>query len=236
MIADLLVPDILELMVDRYPQICLKNQVVGSTPDYMAVFVGGFGDAFLGIMNRFYHLYHDFAGTHRSCVKSYYHWDGGSWGMLNDGFPIITRAIAGSWNEWGKIPVFLIGHSYGGSTAMAVARQLYEIVGETKVVVMTIDSVSRRQSKARAGGVAYWANAYLNRGGGILDVVPRIGGRWGECPDADINLPFNGYETDCSGGKYCHRRPMPMAVDYMEDLGDNLLNKCVSQLEKLITV
>lgn len=46
-----------------------------------------------------------------------------------------------------------------------------------------------------------------------MDVVPRIGGRWGHCAGADANLAFSGYRRDREGRLYSHRRPAPMLYE-----------------------
>ena len=59
----------------------------------------------------------------------------------------------------------------------------------------------------------YKRQAYLRDGGGFMDVVPRIGGRWGHCAGADANLAFSGYRRDREGRLYSHRRPAPMLYE-----------------------
>ena len=46
-----------------------------------------------------------------------------------------------------------------------------------------------------------------------MDAVPRMGGRWGHCSGADVNLSFSGFREDRAGHPYCHRRPGPMLYE-----------------------
>lgn len=62
-------------------------------------------------------------------------------------------------------------------------------------------------------GVAHATAYYHWDGGGFMDVVPRIGGRWGHCAGADANLAFSGYRRDREGRLYSHRRPAPMLYE-----------------------
>ena len=109
------------------------------------------------------------------------------------------------------LPIVLIGHSYGGSCAVEVARR--QSVQAAPLCLLTIDAVARRQKNARPACVEWWGNAYLRDGGGFMDVVPRIGGRWGHCAGADANLAFSGYRRDREGRLYSHRRPAPMLYE-----------------------
>ena len=59
----------------------------------------------------------------------------------------------------------------------------------------------------------WWGNSYLGEGGGFMDAVPRMGGRWGHCSGADVNLSFSGFREDRAGHPYCHRRPGPMLYE-----------------------
>lgn len=177
-------------------------------PDYAVVFVGGFGDKWLGIMHGMWKRFEGF-GIPGNWIKGYYHWDGDGWGMVGDH----CERIAGDMNDLiDRFPgthIVLIGHSYGGSAAMQVARLLDR--EPSCLDVVTVDAVSRRQTSERARGVGLWINTYLSGGGGWLDVVPRIGGRWGACDGADVNLAYDGtIEIPGRRGLHSHRDPEKM--------------------------
>lgn len=200
--------------------------------DYAVVFIGGFVDFLMGVSWR---LYRDFEGFESSLrgIKGYYHWDGGAWGMLADGCLRIADDLNELLRKRPNLNLVLIGHSYGGSAAMEVARHLPS-QREGKLVVLTLDAVSHRQSSERAPGVDFWGNAYLSRGGGLLDVVPRIGGRWGNCDGADVNLSYDGYARDQMGNLHSHRYPRPMLTDTPDGEGyrKSLLALAQSRLEE----
>lgn len=179
--------------------------------DYAVIFIGGFVDCLLGISWR---LYRDFPGFELPLkgIKGYYHWDGGHLGMLADDCLRIADDLNSLIGRCPDLHLVLIGHSYGGSAAMEVARNLNPS-RNGELIVLTLDAVSRRQSSDRADGVDFWGNAYLSRGGGFIDVVPRIGGRWGHCESADVNLSYDGYSCDQSGNLHSHRFPIPMLMD-----------------------
>ncbi|WPX40643.1 alpha/beta hydrolase [Akkermansia sp. N21116] len=177
-------------------------------PDYGVVFIGGFGDKWLGIMHGLWRRFDGF-DVPGSWVSGYYHWDGDGWGLAGDRCDRIAFDLERLLDRFPETHLVLIGHSYGGSASMQVARLLQH--DACRLDVLTIDAVSRRQTSDRAQGVGLWINTYLSRGGGWLDIVPRIGGRWGECEEADVNLAYDG--TICVPGRgllYSHRDPASM--------------------------
>lgn len=192
------------------PQIRLSVGPETPRPSHMAVFIGGYGDFWMGISRRTCLGFKGFV-EQGACLKGYYHWDGGGWGMLGDRCHHIAADLAQAGRLMPGVPLVITGHSYGGSAAMEVARELHRIApGVSPLIVLTIDAVSRRQPRTRAQGVLFWGNSYLYEGGGPIDVVPRIGGRWGASPEADLDLAFSGYAESSPGLKYSHRRPVPM--------------------------
>lgn len=157
-----------------------------NVPGYLAVFIGGFGDMFAGCLSRVEKDFPVFAGC----------------GVRNGLLPLGRRRLRRVFDRCGKIaveleelrrrypglPVVLIGHSYGGSCAVEVARR--QSVQAAPLCLLTVDAVARRQKSVRPACVEWWGNAYLRDGGGFMDAVPRIGGRWGHCAGADANLAF----------------------------------------------
>lgn len=55
----------------------------GGRPDYLAVFIGGFGDVMLGCLSRLEAAFPGFlpGAAH---ATAYYHWDGGGLGVFRD--------------------------------------------------------------------------------------------------------------------------------------------------------
>lgn len=197
-------------MINPFPQIRLVHKKSGHTPAYMTAFIGGFADVYSGICCRFQRRFNGFF-EEVPFLKAYYHWDGCSLGILRDNCHSIAYDIADIQQALPDVPVVLIGHSYGGSAAMEVARKLHGINQcDSKLIVLTIDAVSRRQPKTRAEGLLFWGNSHIYEGGGFIDVVPRVGGRWGACPDADVDLACSGYAESSPGIKFSHRLPEPM--------------------------
>ena len=182
----------------------------GSAPGYLAVFIGGFGDVVAGCLSRVEKRFPGFLpGV--AHATAYYHWDGGGCGVFLDRCGKIAAELEELRRECPGLPVVLVGHSYGGSCAVEVARR--QSVQAAPLCLLTIDAVARRQKNARPACVEWWGNAYLRDGGGFMDVVPRIGGRWGHCAGADANLAFSGYRRDREGRLYSHRRPAPMLYE-----------------------
>lgn len=196
-----------------YPQQHLPLNKSEPPPGYAVVFIGGFGDVYLGISKRLHDAFEGFL-PEIPFHKSFYHWDGHSLGLLHDNHARIASHIAAYQQRYPDIPIILVGHSYGGSASMAVARKLKIHGGNPeRLIVLTIDAVSRRQPKTRAQGILFWGNSYLYEGGGLVDIIPRVGGRWGQCQDADIDLSYSGYARGNSGRAFSHREPSPMLYE-----------------------
>lgn len=201
----------------------------GGAPDYLVVFIGGFGDALAGCLSRVERSFPGFlAGTEH--VTAYYHWDGGGCGIFLDRCGKIARELEELRRRLPELPVVLIGHSYGGSCAVEVARR--QAVEASPLCLITIDAVARRQKSRRPESVGWWGNSYLREGGGFMDVIPRIGGRWGACSGADVNLSFSGFQRDRAGRLYSHRRPAPMLYESPEKESGSLFDAASRWLEE----
>lgn len=179
-------------------------------PGYLAVFIGGFGDVVAGCLSRVEQRFSGFL-PEVAHATAYYHWDGGGCGVFMDRCGKIAEELEAVRRKYPGLPVVLVGHSYGGSCAVEVARR--QSVQAAPLCLLTIDAVARRQKSARPACVEWWGNTYLREGGGLMDVIPRIGGRWGHCAGADVNLAFSGFQRDREGCFYSHRRPAPMLYE-----------------------
>lgn len=205
-------------MFERFPQQRLCRTGCSPCPSYAVVFIGGFVDAYMGVMEE---IYSEFQGVADDVpfIKGYYHWDGGAFGMLKDDCRMIARDIEKACGAYPGMPVAVLGHSYGGSAAIEVVRSACAGgVDPERFIVLTVDAVGRRQSRERAEGILFWGNSYLSEGGGLFDIVPRVGGRWGAVSGADANVAFSGYDVAPDGMLFSHRRPKPMIFGGRESL------------------
>lgn len=208
-----------------FPQVPLplEGQFNGRA-SHAVLFIGGFCDCWAGRSHR---LYANIAPLASNEVRAYYHWDGVGMGLVYDRCDSIVADVQQWSQEHPGCPILLIGHSYGGSAAMHVARCLKPKL--CPIAVLTLDPVSRRQSSERAESVDYWAHTWQQSGGGWADVIPRIGGRWGSCSDADVNVPLVGKGLFRAG--VTHGRPDFFLCDpvvngeSLIDLGTRWLNE-----------
>lgn len=100
------------------------------------------------------------------------------------------------WHSKGQ-KICLIGHSYGGDTAMDVTRQLDPNIPIE--LVITLDPVSRsgpRADQPKPNNLKRWLNIYVDYEQAqnrlvSANTVAIIGGVWGECKNADINRKFS---------------------------------------------
>lgn len=194
-----------------YTQEPLPSPSSGKTvPSCITVFIGGFGDwltgAFFKTMQRV-----SFPEDPETEWRAYYHWDGGSLGMLHDGCSRILHDLSACSESHPDAALLLCGHSYGASAAMHILRQLP--FRRDNVLLLTLDAVSRRQPSHRAGGIRHWINCHLTGPFTPIDTIPRIGGRWGHCGDADMNLTFDSSAIASDGHRYAHNRPLPFLTD-----------------------
>ena len=136
-----------------------------NVPGYLAVFIGGFGDMFAGCLSRVEKGFPGFLpGV--AYATAYYHWDGGGCGVFFDRCGKIAVELEELRRRYPGLPVVLIGHSYGGSCAVEVARR--QSVQAAPLCLLTIDAVARRQKSVRPACAEWWGNAYLRDGGGFM--------------------------------------------------------------------
>lgn len=198
------------------PQIPLTPQ---APADCATLFIGGFGDWLTGRQRQTMRLLPPWlpgVAEHRA----YYHWDGGGLGLLRDDCLRIRDDLAAYRARHPRLPIVLCGHSYGGSAAMHIVHHLPEQPGP--LVLVTIDAVSRRQTRRRAPHLAKWLNVYLQEAPTLVDLIPKIGGRWGHCPAADANLAVSGKRRDAAGRFFSHPRPLPFLTDVPAADGRNI--------------
>lgn len=192
-----------------YPQQCIEIAQVTAGTRAVLVFVGGFGDYFTGLTLRAGHkiLKSGVLGDPEQFLTSYYHWNGGGVTVFQDKVATISPDILALRHHAPHLPIVLVGHSYGGSACMHVARLLHEQSTDLpphKLFLLTADPVSRRQSKTRAPGLDYWVNTYIQHGRTPHDLLPKLGGHWQHCPDADTNICYHGTEFTSHGTRHGH--------------------------------
>ncbi len=178
--------------------------------DVAVIFIGGFGEHILSRFRRLYESMPVLPAEGRQ-LRAHYAWDGGGAGLIWHSTAGIRRDIEAFLRVNPKADLVFVGHSYGGSAVMDVLRHLK--AKPNKVIVTTLDPVSRRSRshpRERAAGVSYWVNSYCSDYRDIKDSVASIGGAWGRCPQADMNLDFPGTLRDWAGRRFQHAYPPPL--------------------------
>jgi RHS repeat-associated protein len=146
------------------------------------VFVGGFGDVNTGIVKDYQRAY---SQDHPDRSSLYFQYTQGDQ---------IKQAIRATLKHDPCEPINIVGHSYGGSTAAQVSRELAS-EGIIPDLLITIDPVSRH----RGTGVAdVWidVNAAPSSSNGIQgDWWAAAGGKWADWPAGSANAyytaPYN---------------------------------------------
>lgn len=105
----------------------------------------------------------------------------------------IAQYVTQHLNQYPASPLVVIGHSYGGDTALDVADELEDTGNGISVqLVVTLDPVSRVDPQAAIGqtarNVGWWTNVYVSGVDDVSDVVAVVGGAWGHEDAAKKNI------------------------------------------------
>ncbi len=139
----------------------------------LIIVVGGFGDSInKDIQNG---LAQDMALNNPDADVLFVSWDAAD--EAAEYLASFGRAFPG-------IDVTIVGHSYGGDTAMDIARLAPDV---QDIDVVTLDPVSWQQSE-RPDNVANWSNITVPGINSFSDFVATLGGHWGPQDGADLNI------------------------------------------------
>ncbi len=181
--------------------------------DVAVVFIGGFAEKVCARFRRLYESTPLLPAEGRQ-LRAHYAWDGDSGELFCPGTERIRRDLEAFFAVNPQADLVIVGHSYGGSSAMDVVRHLRGSHG--RVLVATVDPVSRLKRsypRERPEGVDFWVNGYCSDYEDWKDSIAWVGGAWRHCPQADLNLPFSGEDRDRSGLRYQHAYPLPLFED-----------------------
>lgn len=175
---------------------------------------------------------------------SYYHWDTDA--------EALAQTIQQYQKKCPKTNIVLVGHSYGGDTAMDIAEAL-EGTGQ-KIILVTLDPVSEfdlfNWSSEKPDSVEYWINAYVAKGlgdymatvyvvgqllggfttlisgKGLSNTVATLGGKWGHESGADVNIEFslNG-PVSHAHAEYLYHNPDKETEDHPQYILNAYLNR-----------
>lgn len=210
-----------------------QQPLVAEPADVAVVFIAGFFDQPLAHMRRVYETVPPFPVPGRQ-FRAFYAWDSCRGSLLAHHTTRLRKDLEAFFAVNPRADLILVGHSYGGSAAMDVVRNLRGPHG--RIIVATLDPVSRRgrsMPRVRAAGVDYWVNAYCYPYTTWRDTVPAVGGAWRHCPQADVNLVFDGREKDDDNKHYQHCAPLPLMTDSRNSGGvsvQDLLIRACSEL------
>ena len=200
--------------------------------DVAVIFVGGFTEQVLLHFRSVYEKTPPLPCKGRQ-LRAYYAWDSGTGNLLFHSTWKLQRDLRAFLAVNPGADVVLLGHSYGGSAIMDALRQIEDVPHTGKVLVVTLDPVSRRERskpRERAAMVDYWVNSYCSPYRNVRDVAAWMGGPWGECPQADANVGYSGEARDAEGRRYAHVYPEPLFLEQPGDGGKSpyelLLEAC----------
>lgn len=196
------------------------------------VFIGGVGDEFSGIMH---YLYEDAPALtfRRPENRAYYHWHAGIPLEFSKAPALIASHIVACRAVYPRVDVVLIGHSMGAATALKVAQLLEPAQG--RVFLVTLDPIDRTTLPTRPRSLMWWGNGYVTNSRSTRDLILRLGGRWGKCESADLNIRFDGNMQDELGYFYIHDHACSMFMSRVAGGGVSLadeLSRLLAQPEK----
>lgn len=200
--------------------------------DVAFIFVGGFAEP---VLLQFRKIYEQtpLLPCEGKQLRAYYAWESGTGNLLFHSTWKLQRDLRAFLAVNPAADVVLVGHSYGGSAIMDALRGVADVPHEGKVLVLTVDPVSRRERskpRERAPQVDYWVNTYCYPYRNVRDVAARLGGPWRECPAADVNVRFSALQRDAEGRRYAHVYPQPLlqekAPGQEKSAYDHLLEAC----------
>ena len=168
------------------------------------VFIGGLGDEISGIVDSLSRRTPAASLGVQNALRAYYHWNCDNVEDATAGYRSIAEDVAAFRRANPQADVVLLGHSMGGAAALQVASLLPEHEGAGRVFVVTLDPVDRIVQPVRPQGVSWWGNAYVENSLSGHDFIAVVGGRWGHCAQADLNICFDGRRTDEYGYHYIH--------------------------------
>lgn len=203
--------------------------------DVAVIFVGGFTEQVLLHFREVYEITPLLPCKGRQ-LRAYYAWDSGTGNLLFHSTWKLQRDLRAFLALNPQADVVLLGHSYGGSAIMDALRHIEDVPHTGKVLVATIDPVSRRERskpRERAAVVDYWVNSYCDPYRNVRDVAAWMGGPWGACPQADANVAYSGRERDAKGRRYAHVHPEPMFVEPPADGGKSPWQLLLGACERL---
>lgn len=183
--------------------------------DMAVVFVGGFIEQVLTHFRATYETMPLLPCGGRQ-LRAFYAWDGGTGNLAFHSTWRLQRDLRAFMRRNPTADIVLLGHSYGGSAVMDALRHIQDEKEHGRIIVVTLDPVSRRQRSAprtRAPQVDVWINAYCSPYRTAADVVPMIGGAWRHCPQADENIVYPGTERSAKDGRFQHRFPKPLLME-----------------------
>jgi len=128
---------------------------------------------------------------------------------------LVLDCIRNNYDDF-KQKICLIGHSWGGDTAMQCCRKLHS-EGKKVALLATLDPVDRFRplgDHTKPSNVDIWINVYVNyekaARWGVPNMLATVGGPWGSCPAASVNFEFQDY------GKNAHAFASRMFVQNVE--------------------
>ncbi len=234
-------PVVMEKHSTTTPSDLTQDPLPEEKSDMAFVFIGGFGDEESGNMRRCYDALPEAIKTlpaelrEQKIISGFYHWEGDEGNLLRHD----TKDIQDNLNDWLKInpssTLIIIGHSYGGSASMDVARHLDQSI-KPNLYVVTLDPVSRRpksKPRHRSENCVYWVNSYIHARRSIDELTPVIGGAWKNCEEADVNVSFSGKTKDFTNkDKHLHARSIPLLFEHGENMPSCAWEELVKALVK----
>ena len=153
----------------------------------LILFIGGaMDDVYRPLLNGVFIPYYQKHAAYQDCFYA-----------THAAIPQILNLVM-YWHSFGQ-KIALVGHSWGGNSALKVARKIAGQMGDgiTIELLVTLDPVSRRyfqRNIVKPVNVKRWLNVHIDYSRASMEysnLVARLGGCWGHCRNADRNICLN---------------------------------------------
>ncbi len=165
------------------------------------IFIGGYADELGGYFHKVSEAFPALPRVAKQ-VRAYYHWHGGNQSKPHLANERIAQDITAFRKHNPTSPVIIMGHSLGAARALEVTRLLQ--AGGAPLYLVTLDPVDRASPRTRPAHLNWWGNSYVVHSQSNRDFVHEMSGRWKESKGADVNLRFDGRQSDERGYPFIH--------------------------------
>ncbi len=169
--------------------------------DAALIFIGGYADELGGYFHKVGEAFPALPRMKKQ-ARAYYHWHGGNQSEAHLATERIAKDIDAFRKHNPTSNFLIIVNSRGAARALEGSRRLR--AGGAPLYLVTVDPVDRVSPRTRPAQLTWWGNSYVVNSQSNRDFVHEMSGRWKETKGADVNLRFDGHQSDERGYPFIH--------------------------------